>query len=200
MFPNSRRKLSLLPADDGGRRILARSESSATMVERQSGHERFDWSHVSMHSAWKAWQQSGRRRRRSWWWNFERHTAQSPETAAERRVTEENVKSGSVSITEAEAEAEEWSISGEMRRLEAKIGVAAAEGAAEEEEKRRRQRRLRWRRRKQRARETMTVTARTVTIIRMLGLRFCNGDERRGDGGVNELVTVGNVLVSWYFV
>lgn len=41
----------------------------------------------------------------------------------------------------------------------------------------------------------MTVTARTVTIIRMLGLRFCNGDERRGDGGVNELVTVGNVLV-----
>ena len=43
-------------------------------------------------------------------------------------MTEENVKTGSVSMTEAEAEAEEWSISGEMRRLEAKIGVAAAEG------------------------------------------------------------------------
>lgn len=68
-----------------------------------------------------------------------------------------------------------------MRRLEVKIGVEVVEG---EVERRRRQRRLRWRRRKQSARETMTVTARTVMIMRMLGLRFCNGeDERRGEGG-----------------
>jgi len=198
ILPNSRRKLSLLPAaEDGGRRILARSDSAAAMGERQSGHERLDWSQVSMHSAWKAWQQRGRRRRRSWWWNLERQTAQSAAAVAERRVTEENVNSGSVSMTEVAAADEECAISGEMRRLEENIGVAEAdaEGAAEEEEKRRRQRRLRWRRRKHSARETITVTARTVTIMRMLGLRLLNGDERRGDGGVRELeATVGNVL------
>ena len=37
------------------------------------------------------------------------------------------------------------------------------------------------------------MTASTVTMMRMLGLRFCNGDERRG-GGVLELETV--VMVS----
>lgn len=128
---------------------------------------------------------------------MERQTAQSAAAEEERRVTEENVNSGSVSMTEAATAAvdEEWTISGEMRRLEENIGVAEAdaEGAADEEEKRRRQRRLRWRRRKQSARETITVTARTVTMMRMLGLRLCNGEERRGDGGVRELeATVGN--------
>lgn len=33
----------------------------------------------------------------------------------------------------------------------------------------------------------MTVTARIVIMMRMLGLMFCNGDERCGDGGVNVL-------------
>lgn len=115
---------------------------------------------------------------------MERQTAQSAAAVAERRVMEEKVKSGRELIME------EGGISGEMRRLDVKIGVTATEGAAEEEERRRRHRRLRCRRRKQRAKETITVTARTVTMMRMLGLRFFNGDERRGVGGEVELETV----------
>ncbi|KAG2394487.1 uncharacterized protein HKW66_Vig0181350 [Vigna angularis] len=94
-----------------------------------------DWSQVSMHSAWKAWQHRGRRRRRSWWWNLERQTVQSTSAEEERRVTEENVNYGSVSMIEAATATvdEEWTISCKMQRLEENMGVVEvdAEGAAE---------------------------------------------------------------------
>lgn len=134
-----------------------------------------------MHSAWKAWQQSGRRRSRSRCSNFERQTAQSPSPQAvspaeDRRVMEENVNNGSESMMEGEG------ISGETRRPEENTGVEVAVAgialADEDGDRRRRQRRLRWRRSKQRARERVTVMARTITIMRMLGLRLCRADER----------------------
>lgn len=87
-------------------------------------------------------------------------------------MMEEKVKSGRESMMEDEG------ISGETRRLEENTGVADGGDAFDDDDDRlRRQRRLSWRRSKQRARETMTVTARTMTIMRMLGLRFCKADE-----------------------
>ncbi|KOM50175.1 hypothetical protein LR48_Vigan08g100200 [Vigna angularis] len=72
----------------------------------------------------------------------ERHIAQLATAEEEQHVTEENVNSGSVSMTEAVTTVvdKEWTISDEMRRLEENISMAEAdaEGAAEEEEKRRR--------------------------------------------------------------
>ncbi|RDX70317.1 hypothetical protein CR513_50456, partial [Mucuna pruriens] len=109
MFPISSRKLSPRATDDD-RKIFARSDSDPPTADRQSGHVRFDRSHVSMHSAWKAWQQRGSRRRRSCCSNFDKHTAQSPPPpSAARRVTEENMNAGSVSTTEEE------SVSGDIR-------------------------------------------------------------------------------------
>lgn len=82
------------------------------MLARHNGHERFERSHVSMHSAWKAWQQRGRERRRSELRNFDKQTAQSAAvTAEERREMDENVKRGSESMTEGGV------VSGEIRRL-----------------------------------------------------------------------------------
>ncbi|KOM50178.1 hypothetical protein LR48_Vigan08g100500 [Vigna angularis] len=131
----------------------------------------------------------------------ERHIAQSATAEEEQRVTEENVNSGRVSMTEAVTTVveKECTISDEMRRLEENIGMAEAdaEGAAEEEEKRRRTtqgwgpcggggcggREGECGGCGEGGGEAIEAAAIEVAeadaaMMRMLGLRLCNGEER----------------------
>lgn len=83
---------------------------------------------MSTQSAWNAWQQRGSRRSWSSGSNLERQTAQSAADDA-RRVTEENVKRGSDSMS-----AVVWLNSGETRRLETRSESEAVATAAEDDD------------------------------------------------------------------